>query len=295
MKTSIKPKKYMRTDAFDIVSLVLLVLFALIIFYPFYNAILTSIVTAKHYTLNPAMLIPQNITFDNYRVIIRNSLIWSGYKNTVIVVVLGVCFSLSMTVCMAYAFSRKSFPGKRLFFSLVLITMFFGGGLIPFYLLVRSLGLMGQLSSLILTQGVLAFFMIIMKSSFEQIPDSLEESAKIDGANDIVIFFRIMLPLQLAMLATFTLFSTVGRWNEWFLPMLFIKEGKKFTLQVVLRSIIYETSSPLDRSYASISENVFPTGVKIAAVVVTMLPIMMFYPFLQKYFVKGVLVGAIKM
>jgi putative aldouronate transport system permease protein len=285
----------MRTDAFDIVSLVLLVLFALIIFYPFYNAILTSIVTAKHYTLNPAMLIPQNITFDNYRVIIRNSLIWSGYKNTVIVVVLGVCFSLSMTVCMAYAFSRKSFPGKRLFFSLVLITMFFGGGLIPFYLLVRSLGLMGQLSSLILTQGVLAFFMIIMKSSFEQIPDSLEESAKIDGANDIVIFFRIMLPLQLAMLATFTLFSTVGRWNEWFLPMLFIKEGKKFTLQVVLRSIIYETSSPLDRSYASISENVFPTGVKIAAVVVTMLPIMMFYPFLQKYFVKGVLVGAIKM
>jgi putative aldouronate transport system permease protein len=241
------------------------------------------------------MLIPQNITFDNYRVIIRNSLIWSGYKNTVIVVVLGVCFSLSMTVCMAYAFSRKSFPGKRLFFSLVLITMFFGGGLIPFYLLVRSLGLMGQLSSLILTQGVLAFFMIIMKSSFEQIPDSLEESAKIDGANDIVIFFRIMLPLQLAMLATFTLFSTVGRWNEWFLPMLFIKEGKKFTLQVVLRSIIYETSSPLDRSYASISENVFPTGVKIAAVVVTMLPIMMFYPFLQKYFVKGVLVGAIKM
>ena len=284
-----------RTDSFDVISLVVLILYGLIIFYPFYNAVLTSIVTSKHYALNPAMLIPQNITFDNYRVILNNPLVWSGYRNTLIVTSLGLCYSLGMTVCMAYAFSRKSFPGKRLFFSLVLITMFFSGGLIPLYLLVKSLDLMGKLSSLILVHGLVPFYMIIMKSGFEQIPASLEESAKIEGANDIIILIRIMLPLQLPLLATFTLFTTVDFWNEWFLPMLFVKEGSKFTLQVVLRSIIYQTSSTMDRSYTSVSENVFTTGVKIAAVVVTMLPIMLFYPFLQKYFAKGILLGAIKM
>ncbi|MGI5877617.1 MAG: carbohydrate ABC transporter permease [Christensenellales bacterium] len=293
--TTKKQGRRNRIDAFDIVGLVVLVLFGLIIFYPFYNAVLTSIVTSKQYILNPAMLYPRDVTFDNYRLIFENPLIWSGYKNTLIVVSCGVVYGMTLTVCMAYAFSRKSFPGKRPLFLLVLFTMFFGGGLIPLYLLVKNLGLINELSALILIHGVMPYYMIILKSGFEQIPESLEEAARIEGANDIVIFARIMLPLQMAMLATFTLFIAVDRWNEWFLPMLFIKEGRKFTLQVVLRSIIYEATSDVDAAASAYYENIFSDGIKIAAVVVTMLPIMCFYPFLQRYFVKGVLVGAVKM
>ncbi|NLG37606.1 MAG: carbohydrate ABC transporter permease [Clostridiales bacterium] len=284
-----------RIDAFDIVGCVVLILFALIIFYPFYNAVLTSIVTSKQYILNPAMLYPRDVTLDNYRLIFENPLIWSGYKNTLIVVACGVVYGMGMTVCMAYAFSRKSFPGKRPLFLLVLFTMFFGGGLIPLYLLIKNMGLINELGALILINGVVPYYMIILKSGFEQIPESLEEAARIEGANDIVIFARVMLPLQMAMLATFTLFIAVDRWNDWFLPMLFIKEGRKFTLQVVLRSIIYEATSDVDAASSAYYENIFSDGIKIAAVVVTMLPIMCFYPFLQKHFVKGVLVGAVKM
>jgi putative aldouronate transport system permease protein len=287
-------KKRQRIDLFDIISLIALVLFAISIFYPFYNAVLTSFVTVKQYMQHPAMLIPQNVMVDNYKVILSNPQIFTGYKNTLVVVVLGTCYSLGMNVCMAYAFSRKAFPGKRLLFMLVLFTMFFSGGLIPLYLLVKSLGMMGKLSSLIFVHGLVPFFMIILKNGFEQVPESIEEAAKIEGANDIAIFVRIMLPIQLAMLATFTLFICVDFWNEWFLPMLFIKDGDKFTLQVVLRSIIYQNTN-MERNYSSVSPQVFTTGIKIAAVVVTMLPIMLFYPFLQKYFVKGVMVGAIKM
>lgn len=282
-----------KTDPIDVVIGLLLLLFAIIVFYPFYNAVLTSFVTSRQYALNPLMLYPQNVTFDNYRIILKSPLVWSGYANTLIVVVFGTIYSLSMTISMAYAFSRK-FPGKVILFSLVLFTMFFSGGLIPLYLLMKNLGLMGQLSSVILVHGVAPFYMIIMKNGFEQIPDSLVESAKIEGANDIVIFLRIMLPLQMALLATLTLFIIVDRWNDWFLPMLFIKQRSRLTLQVVLRSIIHESASDHDRSY-SLNQNMFSTGIKIAAVVITMLPIMCIYPFLQKYFVKGILVGAIKM
>ncbi|MCL2059566.1 MAG: carbohydrate ABC transporter permease [Oscillospiraceae bacterium] len=256
---------------------------------------ISSFVTPKEYILNPAMVIPKRIVLDNYYVIFTNRMIFTGYKNTLILVVFGVTYSLLLTVCMGYAFSRKSFPGKKLFFSLVLFTMFFGGGLIPQYLLMRSLNLIGKLHGVILLGGVSVFYMIIIKNSFEQIPESLEESAKIDGANDVVIFSRIMLPLQLPMLATITLFFTVDRWNSWFAPMLYLNDNKLWPLQVVLRSIVNNIRTLDTEAVSQLGIELFPIGIKMAAIVVTMLPIMMLYPFLQRYFVKGILVGAIKM
>ncbi len=284
-----------KTEPFDVVIFVLLTLFALIIFYPFYNAVLTSFVTSKQYIMNPAMLYPKTITFDNYKIILQNPLIGSGYKNTLILTVAGVAYSLTLTASMAYAFSRKAFPGKRIFFMLVLFTMFFSGGLVPIYMLMKNLGLMNSLAGLILMAGISPFYMILVKSSFEQVPDSIEEAAKIDGANDITIFLRIMLPLQLPILATITLFIAVDRWNEWFFAMLFLREGTKWPLQVLLRAIVMEAASDRDVAFSSVSQNVFSNGIKMAAVMVTMLPVMLVYPFLQKYFVKGVMVGAIKM
>ena len=291
-----RPKnKKRKITVFDIVNTAFLLLFAIIIFYPFYNAILSSIVTSQEYTLNPTMLYPRDVTFNNYLIILENPRIWTGYQNTLIIVFFGVIYSVGMTVCMAYALSRRNFPGKRVIFLIVLFTMFFSGGLIPLYLLMKDLGLLNSLIGLILLNGVSPFFMIIMKNSFEQIPDSLEEAAKIEGANDIVVFIRIMLPLQSAMLATITLFTATSQWNSWFYPMLFIKEGRLLPLQVILRSIIFESASNVDAISSRFSETVFATGIKNAAVVVTMLPIMCIYPFLQKYFVKGIMVGAVKM
>jgi putative aldouronate transport system permease protein len=284
-----------RFEKLDAALLAFLCVFAIAIFYPFYNAVLTSFATNKEYVLNPVMLFPRAVTFQNYRVILDNPLIASGYRNTMIITVLGVIYSLVLVTTMAYAFSRRYFPGRKAMLALVLFTMFFSGGLIPLYLQIKNLGLMGSLSALILLFGVSPFYMILMKNSFEQIPNSIEEAAKIDGANDVLIFVRVMLPLQLPMLATLTLFLTVDRWNEWYYAMLILKEGDKWPMQVVLRAIIAESVSDRSLAFSSMSQITFSAGIKMAAVVVTMLPVMALYPFLQKYFVKGIIVGAIKM
>lgn len=281
-----------RISLLDIAIWTFLLTFAISIVYPFYNAILTSIVTSKEYLRNPAMLYPREITWDNYRVILQHPYIVSGYTNTLTVVSIGLALSMLMTVSMAYALSNK-FPGRRVIFLIVIFTMFFNGGLIPIYLLFKNLGLTGKLAALLFVQALNPFYLIIMKTGFEQVPESLSEAAKMEGANDILIYTRIMLPLQTALIATFALFITVDRWNEWFFAMLFVKRADQFTLQVLLRAIIYQSADNTNR-FVTIGENVSSTGVKIAAVIVTMLPIMLFYPFLQKYFAKGVLVGAIK-
>jgi putative aldouronate transport system permease protein len=172
--------------------------------------------------------------------------------------------------------------------------MFFSGGLIPIYLVVMKLGLSNSIWSVILLHGINTFYLIVVKNYFSTIPESLEEAAKLDGANDIVIFLRIMLPLCKPIFATFLLFYAVDRWNEWFYSMLFIKKSTLIPLQVMLRNMVfvdlYETK---DGTYDSMTV-FFGEGIKMAAVVLTMAPIMMVYPFLQKYFVKGMMVGAVK-
>jgi len=172
--------------------------------------------------------------------------------------------------------------------------MYFSGGLIPLYLLVRDLGLMNSLASVILVYGANTFYLLLMRSYFLEIPAALEESAKIDGANDLVILLRIMLPLALPIVATVTLFFSVDRWNEWFNAMLFLREGEKWPLQLVLRSIVMSTIDDIGSRNVSIRKTVFEDGVKMAAVFITMAPIMFTYPFLQKYFIKGILIGSVK-
>ena len=279
---------------FYILNIVVLSLWALTILYPFYNAILISLVSQKEYMMTPFMLFPKNITFDAYTYIFNSSRIYHGYRNTLLILLIGVPFNMLTTAFTAYALSRDRFPGKKAITALVVFTMYFSGGLIPLYLLVRDLGLMNSLASVILVYGANTFYLLLMRSYFLEIPAALEESAKIDGANDLVILLRIMLPLALPIVATVTLFFSVDSWNEWFNAMLFLREGEKWPLQLVLRSIVMSTIDDIGSRNVSIRKTVFEDGVKMAAVFITMAPIMFTYPFLQKYFIKGILIGSVK-
>ena len=288
-------RKLKSATAGDVVITIVLTLLAFVIFLPFYNSIVISLETNRAFALHPVSLFPHEFTWSNYSYLIEKGQIGIGYVNTIFVTVIGTALSMAAMVMMAYALSRRSYPGKRLIFMLMMFTMFFSGGMIPTYLQFKQLGLIDSLWGIIFFSGVSAYNIIILKSGFEQTPVELEDAARIDGANDLVIFFHVMLPLQSALLATFTLFTAVGYRNEWFWSMLLINSGDKLTLQPVLRAIVAESSAFEDMSAGEAGSDVFTQGIKMAAVMMTMLPIMCFYPFLQKYFVKGVLVGSIKM
>lgn len=283
-----------RTAGTTLATLVL-TLTVLVILLPFYNCIVISFESPQAYMLHPVSLYPVEFSLKNYSYLLEKGQIGIGYSNTIFITLVGTAYGMAISVMTAYAFSRKRFPGKKLLFMLMMFTMFFSGGMVPMYLQLKDMKLIDTLWGVVLPLGVSTYNIIILKSGFEQTPVELEEAAKIDGANDLVIFVRIMLPLQGALLATFTLFTAVAYWNEWFWSMLLINTGSKMTLQTVLRAIICEAAVDSDINSGDAATEVFSQGVKMAAVMMTMLPIMCFYPFLQKYFVKGVTVGAVKM
>jgi len=283
-----------KVDLFYIINALILGLWALTIIYPFYNSFLASIVTQKEYVRNPFMLIPKNITFEAYAYIFNSSRVLSGYKNTILLLVLGLPYNMLITTCLAYALSRDSFPGKKFFSAVVIFTMYFGGGLIPFYLLIKNLGLNNSLAAIILSYGANTFYVILMRNYFASLPKELEESAKVDGANDIFILFNVAIPLSKPIFVTVLLFFAVDRWNEWFNSMLFLRDSSNWPLQVVLRSIVVTSIDDISSRDISLRKNLFSDGVKMAAVLVTMAPVMLVYPFLQKYFMKGILIGAVK-
>jgi len=295
MKKTVKKSRLKRATGWDAVTFIILTLVAFIIFLPFYNAVVISLETNRAYALNPVSLYPVEFTLRNYEHLIAKGQIGVGYKNTVFITFIGTALSMFAMVSMAYAFSRKKYPGKKFFFLMMMFTMFFSGGMIPTYLQFKNLGLINSVWAVILYSGISAYNIIILKNGFEQTPPELEEAAKIDGANDLVIFLRVELPLQGALLATFTLFTAVGYWNEWFWSTLLINSGSKMTLQVVLKAIVAESAALEDVSTGEAGLDTFAQGIKMAAVMLTMVPIMCLYPFLQKYFVKGVLVGSVKM
>lgn len=284
-----------RKSAFDIFVVVFLTVWGLIIFFPFYNAVLISFVPQEVYIKTPFMLYPKALTFEYYKFVLSSPTLISGFKVTLIVVVLGVLYNMFLTVTTAYALSRPKLPGKGVIMKLIVFTMYFSGGLVPFYMLIRDLALIDKIGAMIIPMGINTFYMLIVRSYFQGLPIELEESAKIDGANEFIILFRIILPLSLPVLATFFLFYTVDRWNEWFNAMLFMKSIKKLPLQYTLRLILANISTLQSRMLTSEStlQN-FSEGIKMACIVIIMTPVMILYPFVQKYFMKGLLIGAIK-
>ena len=285
-----------RMDAIDVIALVFMTIFTLVIAIPFYTTIVTSILTNTSYTRNPFQLIPDEVTFSNYVYIFQNSSLLTGYGNTLIVTAVGTAYGLLISLMTAYGLSFKGFPGKRLLTYLVVIPMYVGGGQLPTYLNTKDLGLMNSLWAIILQVGITPFN-IIIKNSIEQLPGEIIEAARIDGAGEFKAFFKVVLPLIKPTLATFGLFIAVAYWNEWYGSMLYLNSNSLKTLQLILRNIVSQGSQDTAMAASAVTlTNVFSQGIKTAAVVVvTMLPIMCLYPFLQKYFAKGLLVGAVKM
>lgn len=288
-------KRYKKWDGVQILATVLLLILAGIILIPFWNAVVISLETARAYSLYPASLIPMEFTLDNYKeMFAKGDALLLAYKGTLITTIFGTVIGMTVSVLGAYAFSRQ-FPGKRFFFRVMIFTMFFGGGLVPTYLLYRNLELLNTYAGVVIVGLVSVYNIIIMKNGFEGTPVELQEAAMIDGANDLVIFAKVMLPLQKPLIATFTLFSMVGYWNSWYWPMLILTKGDKNVLQLFLRNIVNETILN-DAAGASMAaeQQRFAQGMKMASVFMVMLPIMLVYPFLQKYFTKGILLGAVK-
>lgn len=278
----------------DVVILAVMVILGLIIVIPMLNVLAMSFATQKEYLDTPLLLFPMRPTLDAYRALFNDGRIWIGYRSTLILVAMGVPVNLLLTTTLAYALSRGNFPGRKLLMYLIVFTMLFQGGIIPLYLIMKSYKLLDSFWSVVLAMGINTFYMILMMNYFSGIPMSLIESARIEGAGEWRILWQIVLPLSLPILATVGLYYLSDRWNEWYHPMIFINATKKTVLQLVLRNIVNETKQAEDFVYEGMKELPFTSGVKMACVVMTMLPVMCVYPFLQRYFLKGMRVGAVK-
>lgn len=279
---------------FSVINGLLLVLIAFITLLPFYYVVIVSFSDLNSY-LDSASLIPKTFQVDAYLFVLKETLFFTGLKNTLIITTVGTLYNMVITTMLAYVLSKR-FAGRNILMNLVIFTMFFSGGMIPFYLTVsRTLSLSNSLWAIILPYGINTFYMIIIKNYFISLPKELEESAKIDGANDFVIFAKIILPVSTPVIATFFLFYTVDRWNEWFNAMLFMRDSEMFTLQLVLRDIIVTLTNTQTQQLSDLaSRPVFNAAVKSATIVIATVPIMCLYPFLQKHFASGLMVGAIK-
>ena len=280
-----------RIGKMDWVLFVILGFYAIIVIYPFYNAFLISISPEEVYLNTPFLLWPREITFENYEEVFKSDYMWSGFRITVLLLFAGTLYQLFFTVITGYALSRGKWFGKNFVMNMILVTMFFGGGLIPYYILIKNLGLYNKIWVMIIPGAIDTYNMLLMRNYFASLPPDMEESAKIDGANDIQIFLHVYLPMSLPMLATVGLFFAVGNWNSWYTALLFIEEPSYRPLQLVLRGMITSSSSNIDSLG---QKETYSEGLTMASIFFSIVPMMMFYPFLQRFFVKGLVVGAIK-
>lgn len=242
------------------------------------------------------LLIPKGFTLRGYEMVVKNPNITGGFLNTLFYVSVGTALNLLLTSMGAYVCSRKSFAFSRFVIFMITFTMFFSGGLIPFYILVKGLRLTDTRWSLIFPSAISAFNLIVMRTSFAEIPDSLEESARIDGANDFTILFRIIIPVSKAVVAVMVLLYAVGHWNSWFNAMIFLRDRKLYPLQLVLREILIQNDTNRIMSIANADNklDIYKPLIKYSTIVVSIVPIMCIYPFIQKYFVTGIMIGSIK-
>ncbi|TBL69708.1 carbohydrate ABC transporter permease [Paenibacillus thalictri] len=279
---------------FDVLNYAGLALLALLMIFPFWNVLVSSL-TAPHLVQEGGMMLwPKEITLIAFKTIVSTPNFVKVFQNTVFITVVGTLLSMLLSVMLAYALSKKRLAGAGLMVFAVFFTMMFHGGIIPSYLLVKNLGLINSLWSLIVPNAINAFNIMILISFFRTLPEELEDSARIDGCNDFGILFLIMAPISMPILATLTLFYAVAQWNMFFQAVMYISNPSNYTLQVLLRQLLIVLTS--DAVAASLSEDAPRIGVtvKLAMIVVSSVPILLVYPFLQKHFAKGIMLGSIK-
>ena len=281
---------------FNVFNICFLGLLALLCLYPFLYTLSMSLSNATEASRGGFHIIPRTITLASYKMVLSNPAIITGYSNTILRTVLGTLLTLITTCIAAYPLARREMPHRSLITFLIVFTMFFGGGLVPSYLLIKNLGLINSIWALILPVMISAFNIIIVKNAFQALPESLAESARIDGANEWAILFKIYIPLSKPVMATVALWTAVMHWNSWFDALLYITDDKKQVLQTFLQRIVIESNTQLMElgvTNASVVEFT-PETIKAATIILTILPIICVYPFVQKYFVKGILLGGVK-
>ncbi len=269
-----------------------LILLSISVVFPLLYVVAVSITPFSEVLKNGGfIIIPKQITFDAYTAFLTSDRIPDAYKVTVFITVVGTLVNLVLTALMAYPLSKKSLPGRNLLLLFVVFTLLFNGGLIPTYLIVKATGLINSVWAMIIPSAVSGFNLLIMKTFYENLPESLDEAARIDGAGEMRILFQIVLPLSMPIMATIGLFYAVGHWNEFFQAIMFINDSDKKPLQVVLRGILMRSQNIEE---LALEETLPSESLQMAAVILTALPIIVVYPFIQKYFTQGVLLGSIK-
>lgn len=281
---------------FDTVNVLFLLGVAFATLYPFYYIFIVSISSGIAVLNRQVSFFPRDVTLIAYELLMDYPLLWSSYRNTLLYVSVGTAINLGVTALCAYPLSKKRFVFRRTFMFLIVLTMFFQGGMIPLYMVVRRLGILNSIWAITLPTAVHTFYMIIMRTFFQGIPEDLTESAYIDGANDIFVFIRIILPLSTPILATLTLFYAVNHWNSFLPALIYLRSASKYPLQIFLRNMVVDGSMGELANEMGGGSDFFAidTTVKYAAIIYTTAPILILYPFLQKYFVKGMMIGSLK-
>ncbi|PZE22865.1 carbohydrate ABC transporter permease [Paenibacillus xerothermodurans] len=273
-----------------------LILLVIVTLYPLLYVAFASVSDAGQLISHKGLLYkPLGFSLEAYKGVFNNPSILTGYRNTLFIVVVGVILNLFMTALGAYVMSRKNVMWNKAFIFIIVLTMFFHGGLVPLYLTVKNVGLIDSLWATIIPFAISTFNLIIMRTAFMAVPDSLEESAKMDGANHFTILFRIILPLSMPVIAVMILYYAVEKWNGWFYASIFIQDRELFPLQLILREILIANSTESMTEGASAADR-FQIGetIKYATIMAATVPVLCVYPFVQKYFVKGVMIGALK-
>ncbi|WP_438495039.1 carbohydrate ABC transporter permease [Paenibacillus sp. IHBB 3054] len=297
--------KESRGDKLFLISTYIYLCLALVVvLYPLIYILSASISSPQDVNSGAMWLFPKNVTLDGYKLVFENPKIWNGYLNTIIYTAVGTLLNLAVTLPASYALSRSDFVGRQLFMGIILFTMFFSGGLVPTYLLIKNLGLINSMGALILPVAASVWNIVVARTFFQTtIPKELQEAAHIDGCTNLKLFIRIILPLSAPIVAVMALFYGVGHWNSYFPSLIYLNDEAKYPLQMVLRQILVLQEMSAETTGAAINSEVAmamnskaetASLIKYGVIVVSTLPIVAVYPFLQRYFVQGVMIGSVK-
>jgi putative aldouronate transport system permease protein len=280
--------------AFQVVNAVILTVVVVVTLYPFINILARSF-SGEHFIRSGQVnLWPRGFNLTTYKTVMSDSMFWTNYRNTLVYTVVATAISMVLTTCYAYVLSKKQLKGRGALVGIAVFTMFFNGGLIPNYVLISGLNMRNTIWAIVLPNAINAFNLLVMKAFFESLPVELEEAAAVDGLDTYRILLRIVLPLSKAVLATMVLFYAVSFWNSWFSAFLYMDRSELFPVTVYLRNLMAGATGGSNEGTASDTALQIAANIQAVTIVLTVLPIMLVYPFVQRYFVSGVMLGAVK-
>ncbi|TBL73232.1 carbohydrate ABC transporter permease [Paenibacillus thalictri] len=281
---------------FDTLLYVIAAIVVVVTAFPIYFVVIASISDPVLVLNGKVTLWPAGLNTEAYHEVFKNKQVWSGYRNSIMYTTIGTCINLLLTTVAAYSLSRRTLPGRNIFMFIITFTMFFNGGLIPTYLLVKDLHLNNTFWALVIPNAIATYNLIVMRTYFQNsIPDELLEAAQMDGCTNLRTFWSVVLPLSKPILAVMVLFYAVQHWNSYFNALIYLRDSKMFPLQLILRDILIQNKAQLAADSFGSDKSIFlAESIKYALIIVASVPVLVLYPFVQKYFVKGVMIGAIK-